>query len=390
MAGALPVAAVNGRVFTSELGRVVDGERQIVAGDGGLLGAGHDEQTSAQGDAVRPLSGFNLHVPRLHGLGEVRLDVRVVSDVVLEHLAAVDVIERAALKVRDLHLELRHLLGAVSATLRHDTGDVHDSTGIHGVCLTSGVARGEPAMLTVEHAGVIAVAGNVVAVRARRVTSVVGGVKHLGQRRQRRHAIAGLNLLRQRITTEGLDRARNVLAACGLGVSALEHRLERRLVGRRSRRGRLAEVNLTARAGAFASLLRARIRRRRLAHVLQARAQGDAPRERHHLDAHEARRDGLGEHRLTLLLAFQVRGTDVRRAVGDVREGPVGVLTRQHLEFRHHLVVAAATLGHDGRDGANFAGVDGEVLAGGVSAREPSCTAVEHAREVAVARLVIV
>jgi len=112
--------------------------------------------------------------------------------------------------------------------------------------------------------------------------------------------------------------------------------------------------------------------------------------EGHRLDAHEARRDGLGEYRLTLLFAFQVRGADVRRAVGDVREGPVGLLTRQHLELRHHLVVAAATLGHDGRDGANLAGIDGEVLPGGVCAREPSFTAVEHAPEVAVARLVVV
>ena len=213
VASALPVAAVNRRVFTGELGRVVDGERQFITRDGRLLGAGHDEQTSAQGDTAGPLDGFNLHVPRLHWLGEVRLDVRVVSDVVLEHLAAVNVMERAALEVRDLHLELRHVLGAVSASLRHDTGNVHDNTGIHGVCLTSDVAPGEPAMLAVEHAGVVAVAGNVVGVRARRVPSVIRWVEHLGQSRQRRHAIAGLNLFRERITTEGLHRALNVLAA---------------------------------------------------------------------------------------------------------------------------------------------------------------------------------
>mmetsp|Transcript_6644 Transcript_6644/g.26975 ORF Transcript_6644/g.26975 Transcript_6644/m.26975 type:complete len:449 (+) Transcript_6644:828-2174(+) len=298
--------------------------------------------------------------------------------------------ERTALKVRDLHLELRHLLGAVSAALRHDTGNVHDSAGVHGVRLTGDVAPGEPAMLAVEHAGVVSVAGHVVGVRARRVTSFIRGVEHLGQLRQRRHAIARLDLFRKRISAEGVDRALHVLATGGLGVSASEHRLERRLVGRRSSRGRLAKVNLTAGAGTFFSLLRARIRRRRLAHVLQARAQGDAALEGHRLDAHEARRDGLGEYRLTLLFAFQVRGADVRRAVGDVREGPVGLLTRQHLELRHHLVVAAATLGHDGRDGANLAGIDGEVLPGGVCAREPSFTAVEHAREVAVARLVVV
>ena len=108
------------------------------------------------------------------------------------------------------------------------------------------------------------------------------------------------------------------------------------------------------------------------------------------LDTHEARRDSLREPGMSLLIGVRPGVADERSTVSDVLERSVLVFARQHLECRDVLVGVHACLENDTRDGADFTSVDGQVLAGDVLSRKPAAAAVEHAREVARARLVVV
>ena len=164
--GSLGLVAVNGGVVARDLSNVGDRQRLPVLGGNSLLGTRHSKDAGAHGDASMPLHSFDLYITRRHNLGEERLCVHIVARRVEEYLAAVDVLERSALFVRNENLEFSRLLSAVRSALCHDAGNVHGRASVHGVCFASGVSPGEPAVLTVKHAGVVAVARLVVGVAA--------------------------------------------------------------------------------------------------------------------------------------------------------------------------------------------------------------------------------
>ena len=97
MPGSLDLVAGNGGVVARVLKRVSDCKCLRVFDRNRLLGTRHGEEASAHRDASIPLHSFNLDVTRRHDFGEMRLRVHIIARVVVEHLAAVDVLERSAL-----------------------------------------------------------------------------------------------------------------------------------------------------------------------------------------------------------------------------------------------------------------------------------------------------